>query len=280
MMKQSPSIRDAGKKLNENQTLARAVAILQAFSHDTPDLGVRQLSRILKLNKSTVHRLAQSLAHHGFLEQDSTTMRYRIGLNAFEIGSRYVSASGLEEAAMPVLQRLSREHQLNAYLGVLRERSAIYLIALQSTGPIVIRIDPGSRQHLHSTALGKALLAGQPNWRIEAILGPGPLPKLTPATLESPADVILQLEEVRRQGYAVSYEENRPGVLAIGAPVADWSGRTLAAIGIACPSYLTPDDRILPLARLVVEAADQVSKALAAKRTVGNASTGTVQEQP
>lgn len=260
----APHRKTGARKAGETQSLARALAILDAFDRNRADLGVRQLSRIVHLNKSTVQRLAQTLAHHGFLEQDRTTLRYRVGLRAFEVGCQYVSVTGLEEASFPVLRKLSVEHQLNAYLGVLRQKFAICLIALQSTGPIVVRIDPGSRQHLHSTALGKALLAGLSNARARSILGRGPLPRITPATITNPGKVIREVDEVRRRGYAIACEENGRGVLAVAAPVVDWSGTTVAAISVACPRHLTPDEEIPRVARLVTGSAKEISEGLSA----------------
>src|SRR5574341_626777 len=139
-----------------NQSLARGLAILEAFGREAPELGIRQLSRTLNLDKSIVHRLARTLAERGFLEQNPATLRYRIGARTFQVGQQDALGNGLEEAALPVLRVLTREHELNAYLGVLSQDAVLYLQALQSTGPIIIRATPGSRARLHSTALGKA----------------------------------------------------------------------------------------------------------------------------
>jgi DNA-binding IclR family transcriptional regulator len=202
-----------------NQSLARGLAILEAFSRTRPELGIRELSRLLGLDKSIVHRLARTLAERGFLEQSPDTQRYRIGARAFTVGQQYAVASGLGEAALPILRGLTRDHELNAYLGTLSEGAVVYLLALQSAGPIVIRAAPGARAHVHSTALGKVLLAAQPDEVVRRILGSGPLPRLTPATMTDPGAVLDHVRDARRRGYAVCDEENLPGVLAVGAPV-------------------------------------------------------------
>lgn len=243
-----------------NQSLARGLAILEAFSRDTPELGVRELSRILGMDRSVVHRLTQTLACRGFLEQNPETMRYRIGVGALELGYRYRVADTLQDAALPVLRLLTKEHQLNAYLGVLREGSALYLMALQSSGPIVIRAAPGARAPVHSTALGKVLLAAQPDVAVEEILGAGPLPRLTPKTIVRPKDLIAQLTTVRRLGYAMSDEENLPDVFAVGAGVRDSTGRVVAAISGACPRHSVPAERIPEIVRVIVAAAAEISR--------------------
>jgi DNA-binding IclR family transcriptional regulator len=245
-----------------NQSLARGLAILEAFSRERAELGIRELSRLLGVDKSIVHRLARTLVARGFLEQSGETQRYRIGARAFSVGQQYAVARGLEETALPVLRDLTREHELNAYLGVLTQGAVVYRLALQSAGPIVIRVSPGALASLHSTALGKALLAAEPDEVARRLLGRGPLPRLTAATLTDPEVVLEHVREARRLGYAVSDEENLPGVLAIGAPVRDRTGQVVAAISGARPRYLTPDSAVPGIARVVVEAARAISRRL------------------
>jgi DNA-binding IclR family transcriptional regulator len=252
-----PGIRPAG-----SQSLARGLAILERFTRERPELGVRELSRQLGISPTVIHRLVRTLTEHGFLEQNPDTLRYGIGIRAFEIGNGYLCATGLEEAALPVLRALTSEHELNAYLGVLHRGFVSYLVALQSSGPIVIRAAPGSRAHVHSTALGKVLLAAQPDEAAARILGRRPLPVLTPKTRVDPVAVLAEVAAVRRTGYAVSDEENIVGVLAVGASVRDRAGHVVAAISAAAPRYLNPDDGIPRIARVVTGAAEAISRRL------------------
>lgn len=260
MMERRPDNRDMAL----NQSLARGLAILEVFSRETPELGVRELSRILRLHKSVVHRLARTLAGCGFLEQNPETMRYRLGLRAFEVGNQYVTASGLEEAALPVLRSVAGRHPLNMYLGALRSDQVVYLVALQGNGPIVVRAAAGERVCVHSTALGKVLLGALPPARAAEILRAAPLPKLTRATLVRPSDLLAELQNVRQRGFAMSNEENLPGVVAAGAPVRDQTGQVIAAVSGACPRHLISDERIPEIVRLVVGAAERISSRLGA----------------
>ena len=245
-----------------NQSLERGLAVLEAFGPLRAEIGVRELARLLGLNKSIVHRLVRTLAEREFLEQNPETLRYMVGPRAFHIGQRYSLASGPAEAAVPVLQRLADQSQLNAYLGVLRGPSIVYLLTLQSSGPIVIRAKPGSPAHVHSTALGKVLLAAHRD--PAALLGTKPLPRLTPSTLTNPGMVLAELKTVRAQGHAISDEENLPGVWAVGAPVVDRTAKVGAAISGACPRYKVTKARAAEIVRAVRAAALQISKSLGA----------------
>lgn len=263
-VKQRTGMRDIvkPKRTQGNQSLERGLAVLEAFGPLRAEIGIRELGRLLNLNKTIVHRLARTLLERGFLEQNPDTLRYAIGPRAFEVGQRYSVASGPAEAALPVLQRLADQGQLNAYLGVLRGASIVYLLTLQSSGPIVIRAKPGSPAHVHSTALGKVLLAAHRD--PAALLGTKPLLRLTPSTLADPGMVLAELKAVRAQGHAISDEENLPGVWAVGAPVVDRTGTVVAAISGACPRYQVTKARAAEIVRAVRAAALQISKSLGA----------------
>lgn len=250
------------RKPQRNQSLERGLAVLEAFGPLRAEIGVRELARRLGLNKSIIHRLVRTLAEREFLEQNPETLRYMVGPRAFHVGQRYSLASGPAEAALPVLQRLADHSQLNAYLGVLRGPSIVYLLTLQSSGPIVIRAKPGSPAHVHSTALGKVLLAAHRD--PATLLGPAPLPRLTPSTVTDPALVLAEVDIVRAQGHAISDEENLPGVWAVGAPLVDRTGRVVAAISGACPRYQVTEARVPDLVAAVRAAALQISKNLGA----------------
>lgn len=260
--------RDAGPIIGtrtRNQSLWRGLLILQAFTRHAPEHGVRELSRVLGVNKTIVHRLVLTLADGGFLERNPVTGRLRIGPRAFETGQLYVTATALHEAALPELRALAYEHKLNAAIAVLHGRDVIHLLTLQSSEAVVLRTLPGSRAPAHATGVGKVLLAGELEDRLDEILGPGPLTGFTPSTIVDVDVLKSQLRDVRRNGYSIADEENYLGVFAVGAPVRDGSRQVIAAISGACPKYSLTADRIPTIIRLVTEAAERVSRSLGAE---------------
>lgn len=254
---------DAGHRA-PNQSLDRALTILEMFGLDNREFGIREMSRRCALNKSIVHRLARTLAERGFLEQNPVTRAYRIGIRAFEVGSNYRAGSSIETLTLPVLRRLADRHRVNGALGIRRGGFVIYVIDVQSPGPIVLQDRTGSRAYLHTTALGKVLLAAEPEPRARALLGPGPLPCPSPTSITDLEAVMQQLGAARRDGYAFALGEHYPGVFAVGAPVYDQTGRAVAAISGACPEAQAPAARRPELIAAVCDAARQVSRALGA----------------
>jgi DNA-binding IclR family transcriptional regulator len=228
------------------------------------ELGVREIARRLNIASSIAQRYVSTLAEWGFVEQVDDNQKYRIGYRAFQVGQSYVARTRLQEVSLPELRRMAEKEQINAYLGVLRDSSVIYLEALQSKGPIAITSMPGTRGALHSTACGKALLADLSDEEVAAHLGPEPYERKTASTKTTFKQVIQDIRRVRRVGYASSDGENLPSVFAIGVGVRDSSGRVVAAISGALPRIDLHERDHERLRDAVLAAAQRVSLRLGA----------------
>ncbi|RAI40364.1 IclR family transcriptional regulator [Rhodoplanes roseus] len=258
------SPRAAGEKPGgENQSVARALAILDLLAGQPEPLGVREIARRLRLAPSIAQRLIKTLANAGYLEQTDATLRYMIGYKAFHVGSSFVGQSSLHSAVMPELYVLA-EQEISGFLGVRRDRSVVYLATVQSAGPVAVNHRPGAQTYLHSTAMGKALLAELSDDEVRMLLAHKPLPKLTERTKVALPQLIAELATVRRLGYATSDQENRQGFFSVGAVVRDVSGAAIAVISGAVPTAgLKQPDRTR-IAQLVLSAARNASRKLGA----------------
>jgi len=256
-----------------NQSVARALSILNLLAVRGEPVGVREIARQLDLAPSIAQRLVKTLARSGFLEQTGTTLRYAIGYRAFQVGNSFVAQSNLHTAVIPELYALADEH-INAFLGVMRDAAVVYLATVQSNGPVAINHRPGAQTHLHSTAMGKALLAEMPEEQVRALLTKSPLPRLTPRTKTAVSQLMLELETVRRQGYSVSEEENRLGFFSIGAIVRDAFGVAVAVISGAVPTAGLRNQDKVRITRRVMQAAENASRRLGAPQVTRAAKVG------
>lgn len=247
-----------------SQSAARALAVLDVLGDASGELGVREIARQLSLAPSVVQRLIQSMAARGYIERANDGQKYRVGLRAFQVGRRYLAYNGLHAASLPELRMMAEREQVNAYLGVLRDRTVVYLDAVQSTGPIAIVSKPGSSASLHSTAFGKALLAELPDEQIESLVGPGPFVRFTKKTKTSLTALMKDIRQVRRTHWAFSDEENIDNVFAAGAVIRDASGEGIGALSGALPRHQLNAAAIVKLSRIVLEAADRISHRLGA----------------
>ena len=219
--------------MNINQSLARGLRILEAIAAHGPEMGVRELARLLELDKSIVSRLVVTLAEHGFLQKNMATRRYRVGPRAHEVGQKYAASNPLYEIANDDLHSLAEQEGLNVYLSVRSDTSVLYLCAIQSAQPSVLRIGTGVTGKLHTTAVGKVLLAAMDDDALKKLLKRLPLSRLTPHSITKESALLAELKMVRKNGYSQSDEENLVGILSIGAPIRDASGTIVAAVSTA-----------------------------------------------
>jgi DNA-binding IclR family transcriptional regulator len=254
----------AEKPTSENQSVARALAVLDLLSSTSSPLGVREIARQLGVAPSIAQRLVRTLANAGYLEQTGEASRYAIGYRAFQVGNAFVGQNSIHSAVMPELYALADQH-INGFLGVLRDRAVVYLATVQSSGPIALTHRPGSQTYLHSTALGKAILAEMPDTQVRQLLEKASLPRLTNQTKISLPQLLAELKEVRELGYATNDEENRYGVYSAGAIVRDSENRAIGALSGGVPSLgLTKKERNRVI-KLVIEAAKNASRRLGAR---------------
>ncbi len=248
---------------SENQSVARALAVLELLASSPTPLGVREIARQLSIAPSITQRLLRTLANAGYLEQTGEAQRYGIGYRAFQVGNTFIGQGGIHSAVMPELYAMADQH-INGFLGVLRDRAVVYLATVQSNGPIALIQRPGAQTYLHSTALGKAILAAMPDAQVRDLLERASLPKLTKQTKVSIPQLLTELRQVRQLGYAVNEEENRYGIYSAGAIVRDADNRPVGALsGGVTSSGLTKKERSRVI-RLVVEAAHNASRRLGA----------------
>ena len=221
-----------------SQSLERGLDVLEVVEAEGGDIGVREIARRLELSPTIVQRMVTSLARRGYVDRNAETARYRLGYRALALGASSEHGSDYIGTARRELELLARGQSLNGFISVLHGGRAVYLLAVQAEGPVAIKVAPGSEMPLHSTAAGKVLLAAQTDAEARKLLGHGKLAAITPHTITDAAVVIASLAKVRKQGFATVAEENIRGVLSVGAPIRDRSGKMLAALSVAFPKYL------------------------------------------
>lgn len=209
--------------------------LLRLFE-DHEMIRVNQVARDMGLSRSTVHRMLATLSHHQFVEQDEVTRAYRPGPVLVDIGLGVVAKmdiSAISHAALVSLRDLTGE---TAHLGIMRgATSVLYLDCVESdrvvrTGSRVGRLLPA-----HSTATGKALLAESADGEIAALYPSGVLEAPTPRALTTVEELLEQVAEVRRLGYAVNLGESETDVAAVAAVVRDKRGHVRCALVTTAP---------------------------------------------
>lgn len=245
-------------------SVTSALRVLKVFSETEVELGISSIAKQLGLAKSTVHRLAVTLAAEGFLEQNPDNGRYRLGLTLFERGILVRRRMDVSNLGLPLLAALRDRTQETVHLAILAQTFIMYLYNLESSQAIGMRSYLGARKPAFCTCEGRVLLAFSAPEVVAAVLKEG-LVARTPKTRTDPKELLRLLEEVRQTGYAVDDEESEIGMRGVAAPVRDISGAVVSAVGLAGPIQRLTKKDLRAFVPQVIGTADAVSARLGYK---------------
>lgn len=244
------------------QVLDRALALLEVLSHQGPDLTLAQLSELLKLHKSTTHRLIMVMERHRLIEKNSNTGKYRLGLKLFELGTKAIAQLDLRERARPFLERAVLETGETVHLCVYDDGEVVYLDKVEPTRSVRLASSVGRRNPAYCTAVGKAIMAFLPDSQVESAAAKHGFRQLTRNTLSNMLELKAELVRVRKLGYAVDNEENEEGVCCVGAAVWSFGPHPIAAISVSGPTFRMTPEKIKIAAQSVVAIAQALSRQL------------------
>jgi IclR family KDG regulon transcriptional repressor len=242
--------------------LAHIVAILDCFTMDQTELGVREVARKADLTTSTAGRLMADMKEFGILQQNSATRMYSLGMKILAWSGIYLSSLDLRTIALPImgdLRRLTSE-TVSLYLVDGNERLCVERIESQHNVRMVARV--GHRLPLYAGSAGKAILAFMPAKRVDHILNTTVFESLTPMTIVDPELLKMDLERVRLKGYAESHGEWIQEASGVAAPILGQGGEVIGALSISGPGSRFTPMRVREYAAEVVRAAGQLSKSM------------------
>ena len=218
------------------QVLDRTCDILECLANHGPELGLSEITDDLGLSKSTVHRLLRALELRAYVRRIPVTSKYGLGTKLVELGFKASNTDGLVTHAGRYLTRLVAETGETVHLGVLRDGVVVSLSAVESPKTLRTPSNVGEWTGAHSSSIGKCLLADLDSDELALFLSSRELTSFTTNTISTEKELARELAKVRRQGFAVDDEEHEYGLLCIGAPIFDQTGRVKAALSIAGPA--------------------------------------------
>jgi DNA-binding IclR family transcriptional regulator len=210
------------------QSVERAAGILRLLASGPRELGVAELARAMGLPKGTLHGILRTLVHVGFVEQDDTTGRYRLGGTLLHLGSSYLDVNELRTRSLNWADALAGRSRESVWIGTAHEGGVLVVHHVFRPDDSMQVLQVGTLLPAHATALGKVLLAYDP-YDEE---GAQPLAAHTPATITGRDELAKELELVRGRGWACDVEELVEGEVSIAAPIRDRRGLTVGAIGV------------------------------------------------
>ena len=234
------------------KSLARAMRVLECFSVKEPELGISEIAKRLGMQKSTIYNILSTFQKTGYINQNSKTNKYYLGVKILHLGYIVNHHMGLRDIFLPHLARIAEETREVCYFGILDNDEVLYIESAYPSSQQQTRNILGERAPLYCTGLGKAMLAFLPPERSDEILKSA-MEKYTSFTI-CDADVMRShLEEIRLSGYAVDNMEHEFGVRCVAVPVFNAADEVFAAVSVSGPSLRFDQATVANDARIIAE---------------------------
>lgn len=242
------------------QSVDRAVSILEMLAHDG-ESGVTKIAERLGVHKSTAFRLIASLERRGLVEQNLDRGKYRLGVGILRLAGATTARLDVVQEARPLARALAAETGETVNIAVLSEGAALYLDQIAGSSALQSHNWVGQRIPLHATANGRILLSGLNEQQIASEVGQK-FRAYTPTTITSLKKLLVDINSVREQGYAVVADELELGLTAIAAPLHNAHGDVIASLSVSGPTFRFDEAQLKQVLHQVTETADEVSERL------------------
>jgi IclR family transcriptional regulator, KDG regulon repressor len=246
--------------VDKTSLLKRAVSILDCFSHDRPELGVREVSRMVGMSSSTAGRLMASMKDLGVLSQNPVSHAYSLAGKVLSWSGVYVTSLDVRNKAVPVMERLHSETLETISLYVIEGNERVCVERLESPHNVRIVARVGRRLPLYAGSAGKVFLAFMSQARRKAILDTTNFEPFTPKTFIDRIALEEELAMIRDNGYAVSVGEWILEASGVAAPIFDQNGEVLASLTISGPAQRFTPEKIQVYVSKVTSVACSISR--------------------
>jgi len=216
-------------------SVENALDLLEAICDEGGEARISQLSQRLGMNKTSVYRLLATFEKRGFVERGEDSVKYRLGLSAYEMGQKLLSRMGMLRKARPSMERLARQCNESVYFMVRRGDEVLLLDMIDSTQQVKITPLTGRRFPLAATAVGRIFQAygerpgGEGKKHLEVKMPP------LPAT---------DLDDIRRRGVCIDQQGFGDGVTCVAVPLLNAKGEVAAVLAILGPEFRMTRERI------------------------------------
>jgi len=240
----------------------RAIDILELLSKNKDGYTLAEIAKVLDSPKSSIFDILKTLVFRNMVVEvhQTSTTKYKIGLQSFLIGSGYLNNIDIVDIARDDLISLANKMNATTFIAVLDSYKIAYLYKYESHKSVITTANIGTRGSLHSTGLGKVLMAFSEQEVFENTLKKINFEPYTPYTITSAEAYIDEIKKVRKQGYAIDNRENSNYQFCGAAPIKNYQGHVIAAISCSglYEEFINFDD----LGIVVKEVADRISEKL------------------
>ncbi|MBC3302365.1 transcriptional regulator, IclR family [Pseudomonas cedrina] len=213
-------------------SLARGLAVVQAFQERKRHLTIAQISHRTEIPRAAVRRCLHTLIKLGYATTDGRT--YSLLPKVLTLGHAYLSSTPLAVSAQPYLDRMSEQLHEACNMATLEGDDILYIARSATTQRLIsVDLSVGGRLPAYCTSMGRILLAALDDASLQDYLDHADLQTKTSRTLTTPEALFECLQQVRGQGWCIVDQELEQGLRSIAVPVYDASGQVLAALNVS-----------------------------------------------
>ncbi len=242
-------------------SVKKAFGILKVISDSATGLGISDLSKKLKIGKSTVHGITTALEEMGILVRDPIYKRYTVGFSLLELCRTAYGKIELKDLARKPMERLMEKVGETVFLGVLNGDHVTIVDMVESRNEMKITSPPGTRLPLFAGSTGRVLLSQVGKEELRETIQKKSLVRYTSKTVTDPRQYLKEVEKAGKQGYAVDDEEYIPGVRAVASPLISASFPP-AAIWVVGFTSTLDDQKVKIVIREIQETVKEINESL------------------
>jgi DNA-binding IclR family transcriptional regulator len=243
------------------RVLHKTLDILEQIKTTESGYRLAELAREVELPKATVYRILTTLEGRGYLDR-AHDGSYRMGKKLFDLQRTEPIEQLLHRASQPVMERLVASCKETVNLGILDAGEVVVIYTVESPQAVRMSSKIGNRRYLHATAIGKCLLCGMPDKEVARLIKLKGLAKVTEETITTKAALMMELQKVRQQGWALDNQENEIEGRCIGAPIQGPGDKIVGALSISGPVFRMDLARAKSLVNDLKTACAEISKAV------------------
>ena len=244
------------------QTIDRAIRILKSFSIEENELSLADLHRKLALSKSSLQRILNTLVMNGLLDKDEKKKTYQLGIELFFLGQLVEKNNNLLSVCKPFMEKLRDEVGESVQLNIIHQKERKCIGYIPSNHELMTIAYVGQTSPLYAGASAKLLMANLPQDQLTEILNDLEMEKITDDTIDNLEDLKRELENIRLNGYSLSYGERVQGAFGLCAPIKNRFNEVIAGISITIPTVRMDKEKIDLYIEQVKRAARLISEKL------------------
>ena len=240
-------------------SLDKSLQVIEVLSKNPQGLSLLGMSNILGFPKSTIHHILSTFLPYDYVAQNGETRKYHLGFKFLSLSKVILDTIDVRKIANKYLRQVHEECNETTHLAILRDGKVIYIDKIEKPGGLSLATYTGFATEPHAAAGGKILLSELSPREIREIYHSGPLKVYGKNTITRMDQLLKELEQVRKQGYAIDDEEYYEGVRCVAAPVRA-GGKIVAAIIITGSIFTMTMERVdNDLKGLVMKKAEKIS---------------------